>query len=182
DEALQRLSTVQPVAGRMQGYGGANGQPLVVVDYAHTPDALEQVLSALRAHAAIEDGALPAPKLWCVFGCGGDRDRGKRPLMAAAAELLADNVIVTDDNPRTEDAQVIIADILQGFQRVDDVLVIADRAEAIEEAILGAAPDDVVLIAGKGHEDVQIVGEERLPFSDAMEVEQALTQRQGGGQ
>ena len=101
--------------------------------------------------------------------------------MAAAAEQLADKVIVTDDNPRTENAQVIVADILQGFTRVDDVLVIADRASAIEKAILSAAEDDVVLIAGKGHEEVQIVGDERLPFSDAHEVERVLALRKSTG-
>jgi len=177
DDALQRLADVQPVPGRMQGYGGTNQQPLVVVDYAHTPDALEQVLVALRAHATVQAGAVTAPDLWCVFGCGGDRDRSKRPLMAAAAERLADKVIVTNDNPRMENAQVIVADILQGFTRVDDVRVIADRASAIEEAILSAGEDDVVLIAGKGHEDVQIVGDERLPFSDAHEVQRVLALR-----
>lgn len=177
DDALERLSSVQPVPGRMQGYGGVNQQPLVVVDYAHTPDALEQVLTALRAHAATQTGAVIAPKLWCVFGCGGDRDRSKRPLMATAAEQLADKVIVTDDNPRTENAQVIVADILQGFARVDDVLVIANRAKAIEDAIVSAAEDDVVLIAGKGHEEVQIIGDERLPFSDTEEVERVLAMR-----
>ena len=177
DEALKRLSTVQPVPGRMQGYGGSDQQPLVVVDYAHTPDALQQVLVALRAHAAVQTGAVAAPKLWCLFGCGGDRDRSKRPLMAAAAEQLADKVVVTNDNPRTENAQVIIADILQGFARMDDVLVIADRAKAIEEAVFSAAEDDVVLIAGKGHEAVQIVGDQRLPFSDTEEVERVLALR-----
>jgi len=181
DDALQRLSDVQPVRGRMQGYGGANQQPLVVVDYAHTPDALRQVLVTLRAHAVTPAGVVNAPGLWCVFGCGGNRDRSKRPLMAAAVEQLADKIIVTDDNPRTENAQVIVADILQGFTRVDDVLVIADRASAIEKAILCAAEDDVVLIAGKGHEEVQIIGDERLPFSDADEVERVLALRKSAG-
>jgi UDP-N-acetylmuramoyl-L-alanyl-D-glutamate--2,6-diaminopimelate ligase len=180
DDALKRLSSAQPVPGRMQGYGGTGQQPLVVVDYAHTPDALQQVLVALRAHAAVQTGAVAAPKLWCLFGCGGDRDRGKRPLMAAAAEQLADKVIVTTDNPRTENAQVIVADILQGFERMDDVLVIADRAQAIQEAVLSAAEDDVVLIAGKGHEEVQIIGNERLPFSDTEEVERVLMLRASG--
>jgi UDP-N-acetylmuramoyl-L-alanyl-D-glutamate--2,6-diaminopimelate ligase len=182
DDALQRLSRVQPVPGRMQGYGGGeNKQPLVVVDYAHTPDALEQVLKALRAHAFAGPGAVNAPKLWCLFGCGGDRDRSKRPLMAAVAEQLADKVIVTDDNPRSENAQVIVADILQGFKRVDDVQVIADRASAIESVVLSAAEGDVVLVAGKGHEEVQIVADEQLPFSDAHEVERALALRKRGG-
>ena len=189
DDALKRLSTVKPVPGRMEGYGGSaavgskKALPLVVVDYAHTPDALEQVLNALRAHASSQSGAVNAPKLCCVFGCGGDRDRSKRPLMAAAAERLADKVIVTDDNPRTENPQVIVADILRGFERMDDVLVIPDRAKAIAEAIALAAESDVVLIAGKGHEEVQIVGDQRLPFNDAHEVEKALALRaeQNGG-
>ena len=178
DDAVQRLSNLTPVPGRMQGYGGIEAndnvlggdeQPLVVVDYAHTPDALEQVLSALRQHAEA--------KLWCLFGCGGDRDKSKRPLMAAVAERLADQVVVCDDNPRTENSQVIIADILQGFNNVDDVLVIADRDKAIESVVLAAAKDDVVLVAGKGHEKVQIVGDQRLPFNDAEEVEKSLAQR-----
>jgi UDP-N-acetylmuramoyl-L-alanyl-D-glutamate--2,6-diaminopimelate ligase len=171
DEALQRLAKVQPVPGRMEGYGGDDGQPLVVVDYAHTPDALEQVLKALRAHA---EG-----QLWCVFGCGGDRDRSKRPLMAKVAEQHADRVVVTDDNPRTENSGVIVADILGGFVDVDTVTVIADRARAITEAIAKAEPQDVVLVAGKGHEDYQLIGEQRQPFSDAAEVLKALAQRGG---
>ena len=182
DEAIQRLSKLNPVPGRMEGHGGSmagNGaagdseQPLVVVDYAHTPDALEQVLTALRAHT---EG-----KLWCLFGCGGDRDASKRPLMAAIAERLADRVVVTDDNPRTENPQVIISDILRGFSQMDDVLVIADRDRAIEEVVLSAAKNDVVLVAGKGHEEVQIIGEQRLPFSDAIEVEKALALRKSQG-
>ena len=169
DDAMGRLSRVRPVPGRMQGYGGEQGLPLVVVDYAHTPDALEQVLLALRAHT-------PA-KVWCVFGCGGDRDRSKRAVMAGVAERLADQVIVTDDNPRSENSDVIVADILQGFSHMDAVMVIPDRAQAITEAITEAAAADVVLVAGKGHEDYQIVGDQRLPFSDTEEVLQALAQR-----
>lgn len=182
DEAIQRLSKLNPVPGRMEGHGGSmagddaagdSEQPLVVVDYAHTPDALEQVLTALRAHT---EG-----KLWCLFGCGGDRDASKRPLMAAIAERLADRVVVTDDNPRTENSQVIISDILRGFSQMDDVLVIADRDRAIEEVVLSAAKNDVVLVAGKGHEEVQIIGEQRLPFSDAIEVEKVLALRKSRG-
>ena len=182
DEAIQRLSKLNPVPGRMEGHGGSmagdgaagdSEQPLVVVDYAHTPDALEQVLTALRAHT---EG-----KLWCLFGCGGDRDASKRPLMAAIAERLADRVVVTDDNPRTENPQVIISDILRGFSQMDDVLVIADRDRAIEEVVLSAARNDVVLVAGKGHEEVQIIGEQRLPFSDAIEVEKVLALRKSQG-
>ncbi len=182
DEAIRRLSTLNPVPGRMQGYGGseasdnlmgADEQPLVVVDYAHTPDALEQVLTALRGHTET--------KLWCLFGCGGDRDRSKRALMAAVAERLADQVVVSDDNPRSENSQVIIADILQGFERVDEVWVIPGRDKAIASVVLAAAKGDVVLIAGKGHEDVQIIGDQRLPFSDAQEVEKALILRKTRG-
>jgi len=142
----------------------------VVVDYAHTPDALEQVLTALRAHTEA--------RLWCVFGCGGDRDQAKRPLMAGVAERLADHVIVTDDNPRTENAEVIVADILNGFSNVDMVTVIADRAQAISKAVSSAVPGDIVLVAGKGHEEFQLVGEDYLPFSDALEVERALSDSQ----
>jgi UDP-N-acetylmuramoyl-L-alanyl-D-glutamate--2,6-diaminopimelate ligase len=169
DEAMTRLSRVTPVPGRMQGYGGGQGLPLVVVDYAHTPDALEQVLLALRAHT-------PA-KVWCLFGCGGDRDRSKRAVMAAVAERLADRVMVTDDNPRSENSDVIIADILQGFADMDAVTVIADRAQAIAEVVAEAGVEDVVLVAGKGHENYQIVGDERRPFSDTEEVQSALAAR-----
>ncbi|MBL1278040.1 MAG: UDP-N-acetylmuramoyl-L-alanyl-D-glutamate--2,6-diaminopimelate ligase [Ectothiorhodospiraceae bacterium] len=182
DDAVERLGKVSPVPGRMQAYGGKvvgdrvvgnDEHPLVVVDYAHTPDALEKVLTALREHTA--------GKLWCLFGCGGDRDTTKRPLMAAVAERLADRVIISDDNPRTESPQVIVADILQGFERVDDVLVIADRSKAIESLVLEVQKADVVLIAGKGHEEVQIVGEQRLPFNDGEEVEKALALRESQG-
>ena len=173
DDALQRLSRVQPVPGRMNGYGGKGGQPLVVVDYAHTPDALEQVLSALRAHSG--------GHLCCVFGCGGDRDRMKRPLMAKVAEKLADRVIITDDNPRSENPEIIVADILSGLANVDAVSVIHERAAAIREAVSDASPDDVVLVAGKGHEDYQLVGAQRLAFSDAEHVQLALKAWGGEG-
>jgi UDP-N-acetylmuramoyl-L-alanyl-D-glutamate--2,6-diaminopimelate ligase len=173
DAALERLSHVQPVPGRMNGYGGKGGQPLVVVDYAHTPDALEQVLIALRAHTS--------GSLCCVFGCGGDRDRSKRPLMAKVAERLADRIIITDDNPRSENPGVIVADILAGLANVDAVSVIHDRATAIREAIADASPDDVVLVAGKGHEEYQLLGAQRLAFSDAGQVKQALKAWGGEG-
>ena len=182
DDAVERLQKVSSVSGRMQAYGGRiigdhigdhvvgnERQPLVVVDYAHTPDALEQVLTTMRQHTT--------GKLWCLFGCGGERDTSKRPLMAAVAERLADRVIISDDNPRNENSQVIIADILQGFKHANDVLVIPDRAKAIESLILEVEESDVVLIAGKGHEEVQIVGDQRLPFNDGKEVEKALALR-----
>lgn len=152
------LSRLHPVNGRMNRLGGERGQSLVVVDYAHTPDALEQALSALRAHAA--------GRVICVFGCGGDRDRGKRPQMAAIAEAHADAVIVTDDNPRTENGDAIVADILAGFARPDAIVVRRDRAAAIAQAIRMAVAGDIVLIAGKGHEPYQEIYGVQHPFDD----------------
>jgi len=166
-EALERAGRSITVPGRMERLNDGFGQPLVVVDYAHTPHALEQVLSALREHGG--------NRLWCVFGCGGDRDPGKRPLMGAIAERLADRVIVTDDNPRTEDPNRIVHDILAGVQRTEAVTVVRDRRVAIARALADAAPDDIVLIAGKGHENYQIIGTERLPFSDHAVVRQCLS-------
>jgi UDP-N-acetylmuramoyl-L-alanyl-D-glutamate--2,6-diaminopimelate ligase len=157
-QALERVATTDAVAGRMERLGGAKGQPLAVVDYAHTPHALEQVLTALREHGG--------QRLWCVFGCGGDRDPGKRPLMGAIAEQLADRVIVTDDNPRTENPDQIVRDILAGMRRSTAATVIRNRQAAIEHALREASATDIVLVAGKGHEDYQIIGEQRHPFSD----------------
>ena len=158
---LQKLVETAPllkgVAGRMECLTAEN-RPLVLVDYAHTPDALEKALQAARLHTEGE--------LYCIFGCGGDRDAGKRPMMAKIAEQLADRVIATDDNPRTEDNQKIMADILKGFENVDVVQVIHDREQAIKTAILQAKPQDVILIAGKGHEDYQIIGTTKHHFSD----------------
>lgn len=158
-EALARLERSASVPGRMERIGGRPGQPLAVIDYAHTPHALEQALCALREHGGER-------RLSCVFGCGGDRDPGKRPLMGATAERLADRVIVTDDNPRTEDPERIIRQILHGMTDPAAVTVIRDRRAAIVHALAEAQAGDLVLIAGKGHEDYQIVGTERLPFSD----------------
>lgn len=166
DEALRRIAALRAVPGRMERFGGDRRRPLVIVDYAHTPDALEQALDTLRAHAA--------GRLVCVFGCGGDRDRGKRPLMGGIAARLADRVIVTDDNPRGEDALAIVADILAGMPTDAAVDVVSDRAEAIRTAITGADAGDVVLVAGKGHEDYQEIGGRRLPFSDREVVAAAL--------
>lgn len=162
DEALGRLATVRPVAGRLEGFGGRAGKPLVVVDYAHTPDALEKALTTLRQ--------LCQGRLWCVFGCGGNRDRGKRPQMGAIAERLADRVIITDDNPRDEDPALIANEILAGIQRPASISVIHARAEAIAFAVGGAQGEDVVLIAGKGHEDYQELRGQRRPFSDRQQV------------
>ncbi|QBQ56415.1 UDP-N-acetylmuramoyl-L-alanyl-D-glutamate--2,6-diaminopimelate ligase [Nitrosococcus wardiae] len=173
-EALRRLSQVRAVAGRMEPMGGVEGEPLLVVDYAHTPDALEQALRSLRAH--LEPGA----RLWCVFGCGGNRDRGKRPLMGAVAERWADFVMLTDDNPRDEDPCQIITEILSGVEMPDRVYQLRDRAEAIIRAVQLAGPKDIVLIAGKGHEEYQQVSAEQRPFSDRKQAQQALQQRRGG--
>lgn len=165
DETLAVLPALEGPAGRMQRLGGGD-KPLVVVDYAHTPDALEKVLGALRPHAR--------GQLLCLFGCGGDRDRGKRALMAEVAERLADQVLVTDDNPRNEDPQQILDEIRTGFTAPDRVLFQPGRAEAIANSIAGCGPDDVVLLAGKGHENYQEIKGERLPFSDLDQAEKAL--------
>ncbi len=166
-EALARLAHTVPVPGRMERVSGTPDQPLAVIDYAHTPHALEQVLAALREHGS--------NRLWCVFGCGGDRDAGKRPLMGAAAERGADRVIVTDDNPRTEDPNRIVSAILAGMQRPEAATVIRDREAAIAQALAEATAGDIVLIAGKGHEDYQIIGTERQPFSDRAVAQRCLS-------
>ena len=167
-EALQRLSQVRPVVGRMECFGGDERRPLVVVDYAHTPDALEQVLLALREHCR--------GQLWCVFGCGGDRDRGKRPLMGAVAARLADWVIITDDNPRSENPVQITDNVLAGIDDQKTVTVIHDRRSAIVTAIQQAGADDVVLVAGKGHETTQQIGAHKLPFQDQEVVRRQLAE------
>ncbi|EOC1428794.1 UDP-N-acetylmuramoyl-L-alanyl-D-glutamate--2,6-diaminopimelate ligase [Cronobacter dublinensis] len=162
---LASAPRLQPVNGRMEVFS-APGKPTVVVDYAHTPDALEKALQAARLHCA--------GKLWCVFGCGGDRDKGKRPLMGAIAEQFADVVVVTDDNPRTEDPKAIIADILTGMLDAGRARVVEGRAEAVTNAIMQASENDVVLVAGKGHEDYQIVGTRRLDYSDRVTAARLL--------
>lgn len=152
------IEVLQPINGRMNRLGGLHGAPLVVVDYAHTPDALEQALTALRAHCA--------GRLICVFGCGGERDAGKRPQMGAIAERLADVAIVTDDNPRGEDGDAIVAQIVAGLSRPQAALVERDRAAAIRAALDQARAGDVVLIAGKGHETYQEGADGKRPFDD----------------
>jgi len=166
NQALDSLGQVRAVRGRMEHFGGTDAHPLVVVDYAHTPDALQQVLQTLREHCR--------GQLWCVFGCGGDRDRGKRPQMGAIAEQGADRLIVTDDNPRHEAGAAIIDDILSGITVPDCALVKRDRAEAISLAVQSAIVGDVVLVAGKGHEEYQLVGDQILPFSDRQQVADLL--------
>jgi UDP-N-acetylmuramoyl-L-alanyl-D-glutamate--2,6-diaminopimelate ligase len=167
-DALAALERCSPPPGRMETLM-ATGKPLAIVDYAHTPDALEKLLVAARKHTT--------GKLICIFGCGGDRDPGKRPIMAAVAERLADQVIVTDDNPRTEDGAAIVADIVKGFATPSRALIERDRAAAIAHAIALGTADDVVVIAGKGHEDYQIVGTERRRFSDREAARAVLEQR-----
>lgn len=178
-EVVAVAGLLSAVAGRMEVI--SNAGPLVVIDYAHTPDALAKALGALRSCSASEQ----AGKLWCVFGCGGDRDKGKRPEMAAVAVRIADEVVVTSDNPRGEAPTRIIDDMLAGVTDVDGSTAaghislhrIEDRAEAIRFAIVNAASNDTVLIAGKGHEDYQIIQGKRLPFSDSAEARLALRGR-----
>lgn len=164
--ALASIKKLENVNGRMQAFGG-NKKPLVVVDYAHTPDALEQVLLVLRECCR--------GTLWCVFDCGGDRDRGKRPIMGQIAERYSDHIIITNDNPRNEDPEQIINDILQGLLCPWAAEVEQDRRAAIAHAIDCAHINDIVLIAGKGHENYQIIGKEKLPFSDQAIVEKILS-------
>ena len=170
---IAAAKNLQAVAGRMEMLNAqaAVEEPVIVIDYAHTPDALAQALKALRLHAS--------RKLHCVFGCGGDRDKGKRPLMGQLADQLADVVWVTSDNPRSENAEQILQDITAGMRSSSYSLEV-DRAAAIEKCILSAQAGDVILIAGKGHEDYQQVGDQRLPFNDAVQARLALRKRWGG--
>lgn len=167
-DALAAIQNIHPVAGRMQQCGGGK-QPLVVVDYAHTPDALEKVLDTLRKQLPQENSAA---ELVCVFGCGGERDAGKRPLMGKVVAEHADVMVVTSDNPRSEDPQTIIQQIVEGITR--PIVIDADRERAIMQAIRHADPGDIVLIAGKGHEQFQEIFGARHPFSDEAVAKQAL--------
>jgi UDP-N-acetylmuramoyl-L-alanyl-D-glutamate--2,6-diaminopimelate ligase len=172
--AIAQLTKVEPVAGRMQRLGGrlAADEPLVVIDYAHTPDALEKTLAALRPVAEVRKG-----KLICVFGCGGDRDPGKRPQMGVIAERLADQVVLTSDNPRTEVPASIIDQIAAGMQHADRARRIDDRASAILQAVRHAAREDVVVLAGKGHESTQEIMGRKRTFSDLDHARLALAAR-----
>jgi len=163
--ALGAVAQLQGVPGRMQRFGG-NGLPLVVVDYAHTPDALRAVLEVLRE--------LCEGELWCVFGCGGERDAGKRAMMGGVAENLADVLVLTNDNPRAEDPRQIIREIEAGLGKPGKAVVELDRARAIQLAVTNASAQDLVLIAGKGHEDYQEISGARVAFSDVEQVKQAL--------
>ncbi len=165
NEIKAQLAKLHPVPGRMQLIKKP-GKPLVVVDYAHKPDALEKVLQALRSHTQ--------GKLVCVFGCGGERDQGKRPLMAKIAEQLADKVIVTNDNPRHEDPNTIVEQILQGFSYPMQVEVEFERSKAIMKSIQWASANDCILIAGKGAEHYQQIGDKKIPFDDVTEVQTYL--------
>lgn len=178
-DAAAACAQLTPVPGRMQivpALADDAAAPLVVVDYAHTPDALEKALTALRPVAQARGG-----QLWCVFGCGGDRDPIKRPLMGATADRHADHVVLTSDNPRSEAPSFILSQILAGVPGRDEVAVIEDRREAIAHAIAQAADQDVVLLAGKGHETTQDVSGVKAPFSDLDEAAEALRSRAWSG-
>jgi len=164
NDASANLNFVEQVPGRIEQFSAEN-KPTAIVDYAHTPQALAAVIDAVRHHCA--------GKLWVVFGCGGDRDPGKRAPMGVAAEQ-ADHIIVTDDNPRTERSEDILQQIVAGMNEPARAVVIADRAKAIAHALSHAANNDLVLIAGKGHEDYQIVGTQKLDFSDRACVAQFM--------
>ncbi len=171
-DVLGFVSQLQAAPGRMQAVAlDASNQDInVVVDYAHTPDALENALHAIREHTA-------SARVWTVFGCGGDRDKTKRPIMGRIAEINSDYVILTNDNPRTEEPSAIAADIIRGLHNPNGCLVIADRAQAIDFAVQQAKAGDVVLVAGKGHEDYQIFAGQTLPFSDIRQARLALQRR-----
>ncbi len=169
DEIVGVLQALQPVAGRMNRLGGDGVLPLVVIDYSHKPDPLQQALESLRAH--LKGG------LTCVFGCGGERDRGKRPQMAAIAEQLSETVIVTDDNPRGEDGDGIVADIVAGLAHPERAIVLRDRRAAIVRAIEAAGADDIVLVAGKGHETYQEVAGVKHDFDDMAVAREVLEAR-----
>ncbi|MEK6298678.1 MAG: cyanophycin synthetase, partial [Paraburkholderia tropica] len=184
--ALNEIAKLQPVNGRMERLGGRtdHDEPLVVIDYAHTPDALEKTLDALRPIAAARGG-----QLICMFGCGGDRDATKRPLMGAIAERLADQVVVTSDNPRSESPTAIIDQIVGGMREAAKARRIEDRASAILQAVRGAAKEDVIVLAGKGHEATQEIMGKKRAFSDQDHARLALAARptsdrhgRGGGE
>ena len=186
-QAVQACTHLSSVPGRMQRVWTAQAPheraqadhdlPAVVVDYAHTPDALTQALGALRSQATLRGG-----RLWCVMGCGGDRDASKRPLMAAAAEAAADALVLTSDNPRSESPDAILAAMVTGLRHPDQACLQPDRALAIAQVLAQASAQDVVLVAGKGHETEQEIMGVRYPFSDVEQVRMALRQRAAQGQ
>jgi len=158
DDAVKAAETLTGVAGRMEHVSGNAKQPTVIVDYAHTPDALQQALMSVRSHSK--------KKVWCVFGCGGERDTSKRPLMGEIADKYADEIVLTDDNPRSESGSEIIKQICSAITRENSLTIEQDREAAISYALTHAAANDVVVIAGKGHEDYQLIGDKKLPFND----------------
>ncbi|RZP80028.1 UDP-N-acetylmuramoyl-L-alanyl-D-glutamate--2,6-diaminopimelate ligase [Vibrio vulnificus] len=162
---LGSAANLRPVLGRMELFQ-VNSKAKVVVDYAHTPDALEKALQALRVHCT--------GHLWAIFGCGGDRDKGKRPMMAEIAERLADRVVLTDDNPRSEDPAMIVQDMLAGLTRADSAVVEHDRFSALQYALDNAQADDIILLAGKGHEDYQVLKHQTVHYSDRESAQQLL--------
>jgi UDP-N-acetylmuramoyl-L-alanyl-D-glutamate--2,6-diaminopimelate ligase len=174
-DAAQVAAALTPVPGRLQRVSGRDLD--VVVDYAHTPDALAKVLQALRPLVTARGS-----RLWCVFGCGGNRDATKRPLMGAIAAAGADRVVLTSDNPRGESPDAILAQILVGVTGHDEIDVIEDRRLAIAHAVRHAEPGDVLLLAGKGHEDYQEIAGVKRPFSDVAEARAVLALRDGGWQ
>ena len=165
EEAARKMNILQPVPGRMERFKLSSGSPIVFVDYAHTPDALDKVLAGLKKHCK--------KVLWVIFGCGGDRDQGKRAQMGQIAVQFADQVVLTNDNPRGEDPECIIKDILSGCKS-KTIEVIQDRKTAINKVIERASPGDMVLIAGKGHEEFQEINGKRIPFSDVVVVKESL--------
>lgn len=171
ESAISSLTNIRSVDGRVEMIAEKD-KPVVVVDYAHTEQGLSAVCSSMREHFS--------GNIWCVFGCGGDRDRSKRPLMAKAVEKHADKIIVTTDNPRHEDPQAIINEILTGFSSLDNVETVLDRRQAIDIAITNAQPGDVVLLAGKGHETSQIVGDVHIAFDDRRVARELLQVRESG--
>ncbi|WWO97718.1 MAG: UDP-N-acetylmuramoyl-L-alanyl-D-glutamate--2,6-diaminopimelate ligase [Candidatus Dasytiphilus stammeri] len=167
DRLIATSNQLQPICGRMEIFKlGGQGKPTVIIDYAHTPEALEKSLKAARLHCR--------SKLWCIFGCGGDRDKGKRSMMGKIAEKFSDKLVITSDNPRHEDPNVIIKDILSGLQDIKNVNIMLDRSIAVTHTIMIAQEDDVILLAGKGHENYQIIGNHRINFSDRTIVARLL--------
>ena len=169
EDAIRRLSQCKNISGRMECFITGKS-PCVVVDYAHTPDALEQVLSVLRS--------ICTGKLFCVFGCGGDRDKGKRPEMGTIVNRYADSIFLTSDNPRYENPDIIIQDITKGISRNTSITIEPDRESAIRNAIISASSADIILVAGKGHEDYQEISGIRKPFSDQKIIADCLEQYQ----
>ena len=176
ESIAEALSDFAGVSGRFEVVGASGGQvsaPLCIVDYAHTPDGLKNVLNTARALVPV------GGKLIALFGCGGDRDTSKRPQMGAIAEDLADQLVITSDNPRTEDPKQIIGEIMTGIKRLKRVTVEPDRSRAIRNAVMAASPQDVLVVAGKGHETYQILGDKTIDFDDRLEVARALNERTG---